>query len=89
MASRNAPKPAPKPSIKAPAKPTKSKPTELWGAGDPNYIKNMIAAGKARQEAKAKQFAGNDSDNLVTKESGLNGTEGKLGGQYMGGQAGH
>jgi hypothetical protein len=35
---------------------------KLTGAGDPDYIKNMIAAGKARKAAKAKQFAGDNSN---------------------------
>lgn len=32
-------------------KPTKM-PTKTWGAGDPNYIKDMIARGKAKKTNK-------------------------------------
>jgi hypothetical protein len=34
---------------------------KLSGAGDPNYIKNMIAAAKARQKLKPRTSAGNNS----------------------------
>lgn len=34
---------------------------KLTGAGDPNYIKDMIARGRARQNAKPRTTAGNNS----------------------------
>ena len=34
---------------------------KLSGAGDPNYIKDMIARGRARQNTKPRTSAGNNS----------------------------
>lgn len=34
------------------AKPKPSMPLKTWGAGDPNYVKDMIARGKAKKTNK-------------------------------------
>ena len=48
-------------SINKKSKPKTSAKPEVWGAGDPNYIKNMIAAGKARRAQLPKKSAKDNS----------------------------
>ncbi len=46
------PKPKPKPKATAKPKPKATPKSEYWGAGDPNYIKDMIARGNAAKKAR-------------------------------------
>jgi hypothetical protein len=51
-------KTAPKPTLTPKPKPKKTKKPELFGAGDPNYIKKMKEQGRKEREARKAQQQG-------------------------------
>ena len=57
-ASKSSSTPTAKPKVTPKPKPKKTKKPELWGAGDPDYLKKMKEQGKKDRLAREKQQQG-------------------------------